>query len=315
MSTSHLLCALLAAFGYSLLNVGMALQKRGADEVPSVEEAGAAASVVAFLTNRTWVVGFLLTNVQVLPVWAALGMGPLSLVTPMLGVGLVVLVLFSVFWLREPAGRRIYLGVGLTILGIVVFTAIGTLPADPPDLARMVALAASGRGFALVGLLLLLTLGPTIAAPLVRFRHADVLFGVASGAATAFAMLSAKYMVAALDSTKPAWNAAHPAVLGGFAVMLAASALSTVVQQVGFQKGRAIILTPIFTVGCVLLPALAGILVFDEWRGLAPEHSVLRIGGLLLLLIGAGLLATARTEPAAGAAGRELHVPARDAVL
>jgi multidrug transporter EmrE-like cation transporter len=123
VGTRTLLTVGLAALAFSLLNVGLALEKKGASQLPSIEGAGAARSLKNFLTNPTWLIGFVMTIVQLVFLSLALGLGPMTLVMPMAGVGLVVLAAFSRFYLGEVISRPMLAGIALVVAGIVILGA------------------------------------------------------------------------------------------------------------------------------------------------------------------------------------------------
>ena len=105
-----------------------------------------------------------------------------------------------------------------------------------------------------------------------HWRFADVLFGLASGAAASIGMVASKLMMA--GSTAGDGGILANLSRWPFWVFVAFMAVgntgSMIFQQIGFQKGRAIVLAPIFAVCTVVLPALTGVVVFDEWAGLEP---------------------------------------------
>ncbi len=314
MEPRTLLSIGLAALAFSLLNVGLALEKKGASEVPGIEGAGALRSLKNFLTNRAWLVGFLLTNVQMVFLWAALGLGSMSLVAPMAGVGMVVLAAFSHFYLGETISRPMAGGIALVIAGIAILGA--THPADPPPLAAAdaLALALQPRAMLFLAGLAALVVLPIVASRRVAWRAADVAFGVASGAAASLGTIAARLMMAGLGTEGDGGSVG--AIAGRFAtwpllaLVIGGNAGSMVMQQFGFQKGRAVVLAPIYTVATVVLPALAGVALFGEWAGFDDATIAVQIGAMVLVLCGTAILsaygsiqsapAPAGASPAAG---------------
>ena len=292
-------CLLLAALAYTLLNLGLVLEKRGAAALPAIERAGALRSLRNFLTSPAWVFGFLLTNVQIVPLLAALSLGPVSLVSPMLGFGLVVLVLCSRFWLGERITPAMAAGIGLTIVGIIGFGLASTTPPVALGWEGGLRLASSGPALAVFFILLGGSLLPGLASAAAGWRAADVLFGVASGAAASLGLVASKLVTAGLGDGEALWpRLAELPFWGLLVVLIAGNAGSMVLQQFGFQKGRAVIVAPIYSAGFIVLPALAGVVLFDEWAGSSWPLLVLRSAALLAILGGAGLLSLGgRAEP------------------
>ena len=295
------LSILLAILAYSTLNVGLVLEKKGASELPGIETAGALASVRNFLRNPKWLIGFLLTNVQFVPLFLALRLGSISLVSPMMGVGLVVLVVFSVFYLHEPFDRAMGAGVALTIGGIAILGA--TNPGDEPVATWRATMdqLCGPTSLAWLGVVALGAIVPAIACVRSGYRRADVAFGVASGCAAALGLVATKLMMAGFGPGEPDSGVAANLARWPFwlfvAVTIGGNGASMVFQQLGFQKGRAIVLTPLFTVGTVVLPAVTGVVAFDEWARFGAGIVAAKVAAIVVLVAGVAVLsvASART--------------------
>jgi len=305
MTSDTLVCVLLAALAYSMLNVGIALEKRGAAALPALEQTGLLRNIKNFLTNPIWLAGFLLTNLQIVPLAAALARGPLSLVSPMLGVGLVVLVLFAHFFLHERITTAMAVGVGLTITGVVLFGVAGGDAGPPASWAQARATTAHPLAWGVLLVLLAGSLGPGLLSRALGWALADVLFGLASSFAASLGLVATKLLMSAFAAGEPGLAALgrdwpYAAVL--LLLLLGGNGGSMVLQQVGFQKGRAVVLAPVYTVGFILLPAIAGALLFGELADEPPGTLVLRSAGLAGLLGGAALLSLASVTGPTGRA-------------
>jgi hypothetical protein len=195
-------------------------------------------------------------------------------------------------------------GVALTIVGIAVLGA--TNPGEEPltswdgTLARVFAPGALAW---FAGLLLGAVL-PAVVCVRLRFRGADVAFGIASGFAAAIALVASKLMTAGFAEGEPANTLADNLGRWPFylfvALMIGGNAASMVYQQLGFQKGKAIVLTPLFTVGTVVVPALTGVVVFDEWARFDAPIVLAKAAAIVVLLAGVTMLSyfSAAAEPA-----------------
>lgn len=284
----------LAALAFSLLNVGLALEKKGASQLPNIEGAGAARSLRNFLTNPTWLIGFLLTNIQIVFLSLALGLGPMSLVTPMAGVGLVVLAAFSHFYLGESISRPMLVGILLVVAGIAILGA--THPGDPEPLAADAALVLALKPGALGFFLAMAVLGaaPIIASKRAGWRAADVAFGVASGACASLATIALRLMMAGTGTEGEAGSFAalvtRVATYPLLALVIGGNMASMVMQQFGFQKGKAVVVAPVYTVATVVLPALAGVIVFGEWVRFGGDQVAVQAGAMVLVLAGTAVL-------------------------
>lgn len=278
-----------------MLFIGLVLEKEAASTLPAVERTSVLGNARNFLSNRKWMAGFMLTNLMMVPFSLALNLGPLSLVSSLMGAGLVVLALFSHFYLKERLHPHVLAGMALTVAGIALFSGVGAHAVPPPvGWAEVVALVHSLRLPTVLGLLLLGALGPVLLCRALGYRFAAVLFGLASGAASAAGMLLTKLFMAGLDLH--ALTTRGPFLLLVAALVISANSSSMVLQQVGFQKGKALVLAPVFAVCNVLLPAVCGVVLFHEWRGLDAGEMGWKVGALVGVLAGAALLALGDAE-------------------
>ena len=63
-----------------------------------------------------------------------------------------------------------------------------------------------------------------------------------------------------------------------------------VMQQFGFQKGKAVVVAPVYTVATVVLPALVGVVVFGEWARFGGGVAAGQAGAMVLILAGTAVL-------------------------
>lgn len=285
----------LAIIAYSLLNIGLVLEKKGAAELPGIESAGAAGSIRNFLKNRTWLIGFLLTNLQMIPLWMAMGLGSISLVAPMMGVGMVVLVVFSVFYLKEPFNGVMLAGIAVTVAGIAVLGAINPGKEVLLTFDRTVESVAQAGPLAWLTGLIAGSIVPAVVCRAMGWRYADILFGLAAGFAASIGLVGAKLMMAgtAIEGGSLGDNLVRWPFWVFVALMASGNAGSLVLQQFGFQKGRAIVLAPIFAVCTVVFPALTGVVAFDEWARFDPAVVWAKSAAILAVVAGVAILSVA----------------------
>jgi drug/metabolite transporter (DMT)-like permease len=286
--SNNALAIVFACTAYIIFNVGLVLMKKGASAVPAVEQAGAASSVKNFLSNRTWVVGFLLTNFQMLFFWLALGFGPLSLIMPMSGVGMVVLVALSVKYLGEKVSPIELVCVAIIVVGVVVVGA-ASRPEAPVTWEQMLEIMRQPVAITYVIVVLVVAIIPVVICISLKYKGAAVAFGFSSGVLASMGVLGSKAMMAGFDlggATSFWWTLSQPMWWLFFFWMLAGNTASLVIQNMGFQKGKSIVVTPLFTVMSVIFPIVAGIIVFDEWVGLSRDVVLLQTGAVAMVLVG-----------------------------
>jgi drug/metabolite transporter (DMT)-like permease len=228
------------------------------------------ASLLGRLLKRPrWVGGTALSGAGALLQIYALTLAPLTVVQPVLALGLVLLLVLSALVLHEHVGRRELAGVAAIVCGVAVVTLVAA-----PGLG--------GAGDALGVALLAFVLGTATLLPFAfRARVQDARARVlAAAAGDAWAAIGLKLVADALDSGSwlPALAWAASAALAGF---LALTAEMSALQRIAATR-----VAPVVVSAQVLVPVIAGPLVFDEpWADTVPERVAL---GLAIVAVAGG---------------------------
>lgn len=260
-----------AACCYELAYVMQALETRSAGGGERLR-----AGLLGRLVKRPrWVAGTALSGVGALmQVWA-LTLAPLTVVQPTLALGLVLLLVLSATVLHEPVGARERFGVVAIVGGVTAVTLVAA-----PGLG--------GSGDPVGVAVLALLLGTAVALPFaLRRRIPDARLRVlAAASGDAWAAIGLKLVADALGSGSwlPALAWAASAGLAGF---LALTAEMSALQRIAATR-----VAPVVVSAQVLVPVVAGPLVFDEpWADTVPER--LALGAAILAVAGgAALLGT-----------------------
>jgi drug/metabolite transporter (DMT)-like permease len=254
-----------AAAAYESAYVLQALEARRTDGGARLH-----AGLLGRLVRRpVWVAGTALSGAGALLQVLALTLAPLTVVQPTLALGLVLLLVLSALVLHERIGRRELAGVGAVVCGV---TAVALLAAP--------GLGSSGDPLGVA--LLALVLGSTVAIPFVwRARLRDARLRVlAAAAGDAWAAIGLKLVADALDR--------GAIVVAAIWALSAAAAgfLALTAEMSALQRIAATRVAPVVVSAQVLVPVIAGPLVFDEpWADTIPE----RIGvGLAVAAVAAG---------------------------
>ncbi|MHA2197472.1 MAG: DMT family transporter [Promethearchaeota archaeon] len=115
----------LGFIAYSALYLGKCFQKHG---IEGFKDQGKVS-----IKNRhggIWIFGTFLASIHMFVQWAALFFAPINLVAPIEGLGLVVLVVFSYYFLKESIFRLQLIGITLIIIGTVFITFFNTNPSE-----------------------------------------------------------------------------------------------------------------------------------------------------------------------------------------
>jgi drug/metabolite transporter (DMT)-like permease len=210
---------------------------------------------------------------------AAMAMAPLSLVQAVISGGLVFLTVLAERFFGFKVGRRQWLGVGLTSLGLVLLAV--TLPGAGGSHSNYstAAMIAFEAGLLAVGALLVMShkFGA-------RHEHHGVLLGVASGILFGVSDVAIKALTGSIGTVG----------VGGLlspwlATCIAASVIAFFASARGLQKGEAV---PVITLTAAAANVSAiggGILVFGDPLASDPLGLVLQSLAFVMVIIAAAL--------------------------
>ena len=259
-------------------NLGFLLKHRGACAAPDVDWKHPVRSGVALFKSKWFALGMLVAYGAWIFHVAAMAMAPLSLVQAVISGGLVFLTVLAERFFGCSVGRRQWLGVGFTALGLALLAV--TLPHGGTDarysLAAMVAFEA---GLLAVGLLLVLShkLGAA-------HEHHGVLLGTASGILFGVSDVAIK----ALTGTIGAHGVAG--LLSPWLVTcVAASVIAFFASARGLQKGEAVPVITLTAAGANVSAIAGGILVFGDPMPSDPIGIVLQSLAFVLVIAAAAL--------------------------
>lgn len=289
MFMSNLLAALLGILAYSLLNIGFFLQKRAAASLPSIESIDAKANLKNFLTNKQWLVGYLLTVIQTFPFWIALSIGSITVVTPMIGVGLIVFVVISVVIEKEPLSKFEIAGIAFIVVGLVVIGITSEQDSRVWTFQEMVGVFGSPQSIVFLVVSLVAAILTFILPALLKYKLSDVFYGLSSGIFATFGAILSKAFMSAINAE--AGGSLQFALSQGlwwlfFILFVISTGGSLIGQQMGYQKGKGVIVVSIFNVMTVLGPSLGGVIMFNEWENVDSNTIIFKVIAYVLLLIG-----------------------------
>ena len=278
----------------SMTNIGAVLQKRAVDGLAAFGSQPVAESVRGLLADRRWVVGWLLGAAAIVLNMVALGLADISLIQPLNGFGLVVLVLASRLYLGETLDRRTLGGMAAVIVGVVlvgatappsrVFVTVDEILSCYEQVSA--AMVILGIGAAALFLAWAARRSPA---------RAGILLAIVAASTSVLGLTFSKGFFGLLTSVGFATTLSTWAAYVLLVLLVTCSVGAMVLQQLSLQKGRAIEVTPAFAATSVLLPVVTGRLVFSE------QLSVASLTALLLIVPGVVLLGarrpTSKTSP------------------
>jgi drug/metabolite transporter (DMT)-like permease len=255
---------------------GYALQALEARRAPS--DRALKPSLLTHLISQPLWVGATALSVLGWPLQiVALAHAPLTLVQPTLSLGLLLLLVLAVRILNERVGRREITAVILIVAAVGVFA--WAAPRDSGDVER-----GAGLGVSLA------ILGAVAAAPyaiaLARRGFPMILLVASAGAADAVAALVAKIVAQDVSDglllAALAWGA-----LVGLVVIVGLISESTALQRFAATRVAPTVLVMQIVIPVTLAPLVAG----EAW-GDTPLGGAVLVGALVMVGVGAGLLAS-----------------------
>jgi len=271
---------LIAVAATSLMNFGLALQKKGAVSLPKIGEEKGGRVFKAFLSCRVWVYGTLLMLSGWILYLVAAKFAPISIIQPTLGVGLAVLAVFSVFYLRERIRAVEWIAFGAMLSGMILLgvSAVEEAAPPPPQWSQL---------FLVTGIILVLGAGAYKLGRRGVLAGIQTVFllGMFSGLFIGLAALYTKAMFTFLDNGQ---------ALYGYAVclpaMIAANIVGVAVMQSGFQHGKALVVVSIEAVLNKIVAIIGGMVALAETLPEDPSMAGMRIAAFVLILFGTAAL-------------------------
>jgi drug/metabolite transporter (DMT)-like permease len=267
-----LLCALAT-------NLAFLYKHRGACAAPAVDWRHPLRSGVSLFRSRWFAVGMLVA----VGAWglhvAAMAMAPLSLVQATISGGLVFLTVLAERFFGFSIGRRQWIGVGLTAIGLAMLAV--TLPSSGGahssySVAAMIAFEA---GLLVIGTLLVMShkLG-------VRHEHHGVFLGIASGILFGVSDVAIKALTGEIG-THGVGGMLSPWLL----TCVAASVIAFFASARGLQKGEAVSVITLTSAAANVSAIGGGILVFGDPMPSDPLGVVVQTLAFVLVILAAAL--------------------------
>jgi drug/metabolite transporter (DMT)-like permease len=277
MSISTAVAIVLALLSTTLTNLAYLREHEAAAALPVLSMRRPVHSVQLLLSDRSWLLGFAMESTGFLLYAAALALASLSLVQSINAGGIGVLAYVSAHLSRRRLSRRELVGVLVSFLGLLAL-AVSLVGGSGegergPTAAVLLWLGASGAVALLVLLVGRAFLGLAVAA------------GVAGGLFFAIGDISTKLVTEG------------GARIGFLLTLVLGYTLGTVLLQLGYQAGGALVVAGLATLLTNAIPIAAGTIVLDEPVP-GGAFGGLRILAFAAVTAGAFLLARPEDPPA-----------------
>jgi drug/metabolite transporter (DMT)-like permease len=272
-----LLFALGCAFA---TNLAFLWKHKGAKEAPAVDIRRPLSSAGGLFTSKWWTIGFSVAlGAWVLHV-AALALAPISLVQAVISGGLVFLAVLADRWFGFELGKREWMGVALTAIGLAFLGLTVQTGAEGSNSSYSISgMIAFEGAMVFLGAMLLLThrVQP-------HQHHRGLMLGAAAGILFGVSDISIK----ALTGTVPGefMSIVSPWTL----VAVAASIAAFYASARGLQVGEGVAVIAVTSVAANLSAILGGILVFGDPMGGDAFEIVARGMAFAMVLVATALM-------------------------
>jgi drug/metabolite transporter (DMT)-like permease len=263
------------------MSIGTVLQKKAVDTLPPMEQQTVGNNVKGVVTNKIWIVGWLLTTLAMLLNMIALGQADMTIIQPLIGFGLVILVIFSHYYLNEDVSKFEITGIVLAIIGVVILGATAEMSREFLSTEEVIKNYLQPNAWIILGIFIGAIAIMWIGTAKMQYKGAGIIF----------ALIAATFSVTGLTFSKGAFTIidiegffSSLGILATWVLLLcfiSCSTMAIATQQMSLQKGKNVIVTPVFNLTSIILPLSTGYMVFGESIG------IWKIIATIIILIGA----------------------------
>jgi drug/metabolite transporter (DMT)-like permease len=268
--------ALVCAFA---TNLGFLWKHRGACAAPAVDIRHPLVSAKGLFGSRWFAIGWAVAVLAWVFHVAAMAMAPLSVVQPVIAGGLVFLAVIAERFFGLELGRRQWIGVGCTAIGLALLAITLPLGGRAHSGYSVAAMISFESSLLVVGTLLVMShkLG-------VPHEHHGVALGVAAGILFGVSDVAIKGLTHGVGTS---------GAMGLVSPWMAATVLSSILafyaSAGGLQKGEAVPVITLTSAAANVTAISGGILVFGDPLAHTPVGLVIQSFAFVLVLVAAWL--------------------------
>ncbi|HUT80047.1 MAG TPA: DMT family transporter [Candidatus Bathyarchaeia archaeon] len=270
--------------------IGMTIQKKAATKIPKIsKETGFLKSIKNMLFNKAWIFGLVLNSSSTLFAAGAFALASISIIQPLYGFGLIVLVIFIHFYLKERITRLDILGVIFGAAGIVVIGLAAT-PTEALDYTVMRNMFISINSMIFFGIISAIALIAYIVSEKTKKTTSLIFLVISSAIWTSTQNIFNKAVATSVGDLGLKGALFGDAALYSWVFILMflfVSIIGIIMLNIAYQNGHGVIILPIWTAIQVIIPVLSGIIIFDEWNpsnGLTETDIIVTIVGIVIML-------------------------------
>jgi drug/metabolite transporter (DMT)-like permease len=263
------------------MQIGQVLQKKAVDDLPPMEEQKVGENMKGVVTSKIWLFGWFLTTLAMVLNMVALGQADITVIQPLIGFGLVVLVVFSHYYLKEEVRKNEIIGIILAIIGVIVLGVFAEESQSFSNVDEVLSNYTQINAFIIIGIFLIVIISLWIGTRKSGSKQAGIVFASIASGFSVMGITFSKGLFSIIDiegflGALIFWPSYLLLLL-----FMSCSTMAIIVQNMSLQKGKSIVVTPVFNMGSIILPLATGAMVFSEVIGVG------KILGTIIILIGA----------------------------
>jgi hypothetical protein len=271
-----ILLALVCAFA---TNLGFLWKHRGACAAPTVDIRHPLGSAKGLFCSKWFAIGWAVAVFAWVFHVAAMAMAPLSVVQPVIAGGLVFLAVIAERWFGLNVGKRQWIGVACTAVGLSLLAITLPLGGGAHSGYSVAGMISFESSLLVIGALLVMShkLG-------VPHEHHGVALGVAAGILFGVSDVAIKALTHGVG---------HDGLMGLLSPWMAATLISSVLafyaSAGGLQKGEAVPVITLTSAAANVTAISGGILVFGDPLAHTPVGLIIQSFAFMLVLVAAWL--------------------------
>lgn len=270
----------LAILTAAMFTIGAVAQKKAVQDLPDIKMSDIS-TMTPMLKNRTWAIGTavaLLGGIPYILSQSFIGIGYTQL---LLSIGLIFLAYSATKMLHEHLGWLEWTGISLILVG-TVFLGLAQL--------SDVTVSLSDPGLLTSSLIFYVIFGIVIAVGFILYKITE--WGVAKN----MAIISGIFFGVGAFSSQIGTlglEESNLIIAGvGFFLLIGGNTIATVIVNIAFQKGKAVMVIPLQSSGNYLIPVFAGITIFGQQF----NNLVFFILSVILIMVGVFFLSRIQAE-------------------
>lgn len=267
---SEVLAVTIALAASFCVNYSSYMQKKAVDALPKLRLRISWAVIRTFFTNRPWLAAMAMDALGTALFMVALIFAPVSVVEPIITAGIALLAYLAIKNLGEKPNWADYSAIGMTALG-VIFLAVSLAEGVPKEksyhpLELWLVVAAAGVLAVALPLAMYLFGRGNIAAGL----------GLSGGLVIGIAAVYSRLLMGNFGGQWYIW----------LAVCVVTYPLGFALFQAGLQRGRAVVVAPVYNALVVCVPIVVGTLALNESLPSSDFLKALRVAAFVLIVVG-----------------------------